>query len=129
MSSPREAREREPEDEGGRLQCVVCWNFRHAPRPRARRSREGLGDATVHAIRDGESLIELAREYDLGYEEMATANRHLDPFVPPRDDAEPCDRPERDDEPFEGLAGDGVTPGATSAPSTRRRRAGHGARR
>ncbi len=36
----------------------------------------------LHRVAAGESLIEIARQYDLGYKEIADANPHLDPFVP-----------------------------------------------
>lgn len=46
------------------------------------------GDATVignrisYRIRAGESLIEVARRFDLGYQEMVAANPGIDPFAP-----------------------------------------------
>lgn len=41
-----------------------------------------VGIVRKHRVRQGESLIELARSYDLGYNEIAAANPDLDPFVP-----------------------------------------------
>ena len=46
------------------------------------------GDATVignrrsYRIRAGESLVEVARRFDLGYQEMVAANPGIDPFAP-----------------------------------------------
>jgi L,D-transpeptidase ErfK/SrfK len=37
---------------------------------------------SVHTIKDGDSLIELARRFDVGYNEIAAANRGVDQFVP-----------------------------------------------
>jgi L,D-transpeptidase ErfK/SrfK len=41
-----------------------------------------LGVVRTHRVAPGESLIEIARAYDLGYREIAAANPDLDPFVP-----------------------------------------------
>lgn len=41
-----------------------------------------LGVVRTHQVAPGESLIEIARAYDLGYREIAAANPGLDPFVP-----------------------------------------------
>jgi L,D-transpeptidase ErfK/SrfK len=41
-----------------------------------------LGVVRTHRVAPGESLIEIARAYDLGYREIADANPGLDPFVP-----------------------------------------------
>jgi L,D-transpeptidase ErfK/SrfK len=43
---------------------------------------EVVGELRHHVVRDDESLIEVAREHDLGYNEIADANRDLDSFVP-----------------------------------------------
>ncbi len=43
---------------------------------------EVIGEVASHLIARGESLIELARQYDLGFNEIAAANPGLDPFVP-----------------------------------------------
>lgn len=43
---------------------------------------EVMGEVGSHLIARGESLIELARQYDLGFNEIAAANPSLDPFVP-----------------------------------------------
>lgn len=42
-----------------------------------------VGSVKYHTIKKGESLIELARNYDLGYNEIVSANSGIDPFVPP----------------------------------------------
>jgi L,D-transpeptidase ErfK/SrfK len=44
-----------------------------------------LGEATTYNVKSGESLIEIARKFDLGYNEIADANPSLDPFVPGAD--------------------------------------------
>jgi L,D-transpeptidase ErfK/SrfK len=41
-----------------------------------------LGRVRTHRVAPGESLIEIARAYDLGYNEIAAANPGVDPFVP-----------------------------------------------
>jgi L,D-transpeptidase ErfK/SrfK len=41
-----------------------------------------LGAVRSHRVAPGESLIEIARTYDLGYNEIAAANPGVDPFVP-----------------------------------------------
>lgn len=43
---------------------------------------EVIGVLGAHRVRPGESLIEIARLYDVGFNEIAAANRRLDPFVP-----------------------------------------------
>lgn len=42
-----------------------------------------VGSIQYHTIKKGESLIELARQYSLGYNEIVSANPQYDPFVPP----------------------------------------------
>ncbi|WP_298267040.1 L,D-transpeptidase family protein [Geobacter sp.] len=44
---------------------------------------EVVGRSLLREVRPGESLIEVARTYDLGFNEIAAANPGLDPFVPP----------------------------------------------
>jgi len=44
---------------------------------------EVIGAVRTHQVREGESLIEIARGYDLGFNEIAAANPGLDAFVPP----------------------------------------------
>lgn len=41
-----------------------------------------IGDVQRYKVKEGESLIEIARKLGLGYNEIADANRGLDPFVP-----------------------------------------------
>jgi L,D-transpeptidase ErfK/SrfK len=40
------------------------------------------GLVVTHTIRTDESLVELARHYDVGYNEITAANPGLDPFIP-----------------------------------------------
>ncbi len=45
--------------------------------------RQGVGGyISVHTIKDDDSLVELARHYDIGYNEIVAANPGIDPFVP-----------------------------------------------
>ncbi|ACL66438.1 ErfK/YbiS/YcfS/YnhG family protein [Anaeromyxobacter dehalogenans 2CP-1] len=44
---------------------------------------EVVGAIGAHRVGRGESLIEIARRYDLGFGEIAAANPRLDAFVPP----------------------------------------------
>ncbi len=48
----------------------------------APRDGDLFGALGVHVVAPGESLIEIARTYDLGFNEIAAANPHLDPYVP-----------------------------------------------
>ncbi len=41
-----------------------------------------IGTSATHLIRGKESLLELARQNDLGYNEIVAANRDIDPWVP-----------------------------------------------
>lgn len=41
-----------------------------------------IGKLQTHILKNKESLIEIARHYDLGYNEIVDANPNLDPFVP-----------------------------------------------
>lgn len=43
---------------------------------------EVVGALQKYVIKEGDSLIELARKFDLGYNEIAEANPKLDPFIP-----------------------------------------------
>jgi len=42
-----------------------------------------IGGVRSHRVRDGETLLDVARYYDLGYNEIVEANPGVDPFVPP----------------------------------------------
>ena len=42
-----------------------------------------IGQVRPYRIRKGDTLIDLARYYDLGYNEIADANPGIDPWVPP----------------------------------------------
>jgi L,D-transpeptidase ErfK/SrfK len=41
-----------------------------------------IGYVQMYEVKDRESLIEIARKFDLGYKEVVAANPELDPFVP-----------------------------------------------
>jgi L,D-transpeptidase ErfK/SrfK len=41
-----------------------------------------IGENSTYTIQDRESLVELAREYSIGYNEIIEANRNIDPWVP-----------------------------------------------
>ena len=41
-----------------------------------------IGSIKKHTTKNDESLIEIARKYDLGYNEIADSNPELDPFIP-----------------------------------------------
>ncbi|KAF0218881.1 MAG: ErfK/YbiS/YcfS/YnhG family [Geobacteraceae bacterium] len=41
-----------------------------------------IGRVRSHTVKKGESLMEIARRFDLGFNEIAEANPGLDPFVP-----------------------------------------------
>jgi L,D-transpeptidase ErfK/SrfK len=45
-------------------------------------SGDAVGAVAFHLVEEGESLIEIARGYDVGYGEIVAANPRLDPFVP-----------------------------------------------
>lgn len=54
----------------------------------APRSEEGpqdtvIGKVRTHRVREGETLLDLARYYDLGYNEIIEANPGIDPWLPP----------------------------------------------
>jgi L,D-transpeptidase ErfK/SrfK len=42
-----------------------------------------IGELRVHRVEPGDTLMDLAREYSLGYNEMVEANPGIDPWVPP----------------------------------------------
>jgi L,D-transpeptidase ErfK/SrfK len=42
-----------------------------------------IGKVEQYTVKKGESLIEIARMFDLGYNEIADANPGVDPFIPP----------------------------------------------
>src|SRR6185369_3802801 len=44
-----------------------------------------VGEVRTHKVRQGETLLDLARYYDLGFEELQQANPGVDPWVPPVD--------------------------------------------
>lgn len=42
-----------------------------------------IGTSQTYQIEKGESLIEIARKFNLGYNELVSANPNIDPFLPP----------------------------------------------
>ncbi len=50
-------------------------------------SRKGeiIGAIHTYKVKNGESLVEIARKFGLGYNEITEANPRLDPFVPGKD--------------------------------------------
>jgi L,D-transpeptidase ErfK/SrfK len=42
-----------------------------------------IGGTATYIIRDKDTLLDVARDYDLGYTQLITANRGMDPWVPP----------------------------------------------
>ncbi|MBT0653204.1 L,D-transpeptidase family protein [Geomobilimonas luticola] len=56
----------------------------HSPASGAAYPRQALiGLPSRHAVEPNESLMEIARRYDVGYNEIIAANPGLDPFIPP----------------------------------------------
>lgn len=47
------------------------------------RSRVHLGSLRSYQVRPGESLIEVARKFDVGFNAIVAANPDLDPWIPP----------------------------------------------
>jgi L,D-transpeptidase ErfK/SrfK len=69
--------EPEPPEPGCRaVQVVDCGPTGDCSRT------EVFGAACLRIVKPDESLIEMAREYDLGFNELEAANPGLDPFVP-----------------------------------------------
>jgi L,D-transpeptidase ErfK/SrfK len=54
-----------------------------APTKGARPTDTVVGQVRPYRIRKGDTLIDLARYYDLGYNEIVEANPGIDPWVPP----------------------------------------------
>lgn len=46
------------------------------------KSKTVIGSIKTYTVKDDESLIEIARKFKLGYNEIADANPDIDPFVP-----------------------------------------------
>ena len=42
-----------------------------------------MGSPQRHIIGKGETLLDVARDHGLGYQELAASYRHWDPFIPP----------------------------------------------
>jgi L,D-transpeptidase ErfK/SrfK len=56
-----------------------------SPRAEALVAPEGLvGDRQQYEVKNDESLIEIARKFDLGYNAIVDANPGIDPFIPPK---------------------------------------------
>lgn len=45
-------------------------------------NQTSVGSATVYVTRQGDTLLDIARQYDLGYTQLITANRGIDPWKP-----------------------------------------------
>ncbi len=62
---------------------LICHRADAAPHVFSDGSGDSVfGSVTTYTLEPGESLIEVARKFDLGYNEIAAANPGLDPFVP-----------------------------------------------
>jgi L,D-transpeptidase ErfK/SrfK len=61
---------------------LTCLLLAAPARPPETWGDEVIGAVGSHVISRGESLIEIARQYDVGFNAIANANRDLDPFVP-----------------------------------------------
>ena len=44
-----------------------------------------IGFTDTYTIQDSETLIEIARDYDIGYNEITAANNGIDPWIPKKD--------------------------------------------
>jgi len=65
------------------LLLLICHGADAAPQVCYRDNSDSvIGSAITYTLKAGESLIEVARKFDLGYNEIAAANPGLDPFVP-----------------------------------------------
>ncbi len=65
------------------LVLLICRGIDAAPQGFPLADRDSvLGSVMTYKIGAGESLIETARKYDLGYNQIVTANSGLDPYVP-----------------------------------------------
>ena len=72
------------------LACACFTLAVHVPAAAATYSLNGsgvVGEPLTYKTKPGESLIEIARAFDLGYTEIMEANPALDPFVPGADEA------------------------------------------
>ena len=65
------------------LLLLICRGADAAPQVFSHNKGDSvIGSVTSYTLKPGESLIEVARKFDLGYNEIAAANPGLDPFVP-----------------------------------------------
>jgi L,D-transpeptidase ErfK/SrfK len=62
--------------------AVCCIGPAHAGLYSYSKDRTVLGQARNYTIKGDESLIEIARRFDMGYNEIIAANPRLDPFIP-----------------------------------------------
>jgi L,D-transpeptidase ErfK/SrfK len=46
-------------------------------------SDRAVGGTASYIVRDQDTLLDIARDYDLGYTQLIAANRGMDPWVPP----------------------------------------------
>ena len=46
-------------------------------------SKTVIGRFQEHKVREGETFLDIARHYHLGYKELLQANPEVDPWVPP----------------------------------------------
>src|SRR5262249_57255002 len=61
---------------------IPAYSIR-TPAKGARPTETVIGQVRPYRIRKGDTLIDLARYYDLGYNEIVEANPGIDPWVPP----------------------------------------------
>jgi len=67
------------EEEGFARKSIPHYRIAAGPPP----PETVLGATRHYRIREGDTLLDVARWYDLGYNEIVDANPGLDPFVPP----------------------------------------------
>ncbi len=65
------------------MSVLLALLLASTPAHAAGRPDQLLGALGVHVIAPGESLVEIAPQYDVGFNEIQAANPQLDPFVPP----------------------------------------------
>lgn len=70
---------------GSVIVALICVIGAAAPSPRAAtlpQSAGFIGELQQYRVREKESLVEIARKFDLGFNEIAAANPGVDPFIP-----------------------------------------------
>jgi len=60
--------------------CLAAVSSRGATLPHA---DAVVGEVQWYSVKDNESLIEVARKFDLGFNSIVAANPGIDPFIPP----------------------------------------------